>query len=121
MYTPARTVTWERGAAYAMRAAHSGPPMTGALAVDVLALHQRPQRLDCGHKRQPCSCADDWRDRQPHIGPPDLDNVLKAVCDALQLAGVVADDRTICRATARKDYAARGEEPCVIVTLRRAD
>ncbi len=60
MYTPARTVAWERGAAYVMRQAHSGPPLTGPLAIEVVALHGRPQRLDCEHKRQPCSCDDDW-------------------------------------------------------------
>ncbi len=120
MYTPARTVAWERGAAYVMRQAHSGPPLTGPLAIEVVALHGRPQRLDCEHKRQPCSCDDDWRERQPHLAAPDLDNIVKAACDALQLGGVVADDRTICRATARKAYAAHGEEPCVIVELMEA-
>jgi Holliday junction resolvase RusA-like endonuclease len=48
---------------------------------------------------------------------PDGDNVLKAVADALQDAGVVTDDKVIVTATVESLYAAKGEGPSVEVSL----
>jgi Holliday junction resolvase RusA-like endonuclease len=51
--------------------------------------------------------------RLPHGQKPDLDNVLKAVCDALEKAGVIEDDKQIAVHHASKVWAAAGEAPAV--------
>ena len=43
------------------------------------------------------------------------DNVIKAVKDAIEKGGVVANDSQICELRARKVIAAKGAEPCVII------
>jgi Holliday junction resolvase RusA-like endonuclease len=51
-----------------------------------------------------------------HDRKPDLDNVVKAVCDALQRS-VIRDDSSVCSLHAVKVYS-RSEEPaCVQVRL----
>lgn len=53
-------------------------------------------------------------------GIGDWDNLGKGVCDALQ--GIAYDnDSTIVDGRCRKRYAARGEEPRTIITVRLAD
>lgn len=48
---------------------------------------------------------------------PDIDNIEKAVFDALTTAGVITDDRQIVRTTASKPTAAVGETPRVVITV----
>ena len=118
VFTPAKTRAWEQTAAAEFAYQHGlHQPFNAPLAAVIVAVFARPKGLDCSHKRQPCSCADDWRGRQPHIGKPDLDNIAKAVGDALQFGGVVADDSRIVEMMARKTYGAVGEQPRVEVTV----
>jgi Holliday junction resolvase RusA-like endonuclease len=50
----------------------------------------------------------------------DIDNLEKAVADALTASGVIwGDDAQICRSAALKRYAIHGEGPRTIVTVRR--
>ena len=55
--------------------------------------------------------------RLPHSAKPDRDNLDKAVCDALQKAGVVADDSVISSGMVQKAYRDMQEEPGVRVRL----
>jgi hypothetical protein len=59
--------------------------------------------------------------RNPYAGPEDLDNLGKAVLDALVDSGLLLDDRlVVADGGSRKVYAAEGELPCVEVSLWRA-
>lgn len=51
----------------------------------------------------------------PHILRPDFDNMTKPVCDALQKAGVISDDKIIYSATTTKVWAT--ESPGVWIKL----
>jgi len=121
MYTPAKTRRWEMGAAAFMAERYDGAVMDGPLSLEVWALFPRPKRLDCAHKRQPCSCPCGWAGRQPHTSKPDADNVAKAVCDALEAAGIVANDATICTLTVMKLYTEHDKPPRLRLLLRTAD
>ena len=55
-----------------------------------------------------------------HSTKPDLDKLIRAVCDAM--TGVVyRDDSQIAVVTASKRYVADGAEPCAVITIRRLD
>jgi Holliday junction resolvase RusA-like endonuclease len=84
---------------------YQGPPLDTPIALDLLFLLPRPQRL-CKKGSDP--------GRQPHISRPDTDNLSKAVMDALKdLAW--RDDSQVYDTRAIKLYAAIGEAPgCVI-------
>ena len=97
--TPARTRAWEAAAALLLRAALRPLPVGAPLRLEVVAHHPAPQR-----KSPP--------EGSPCMGGgrrPDLDNIVKAVADALQLAGVVPDDRQIVAVVARSVYGPPGE------------
>ena len=55
---------------------------------------------------------------QPHTKKPDLDNLVKAVLDALNDGVAYTDDSKIWRIVARKEY---GEEPSVWIGIHEAD
>tara|TARA_R100000655_G_scaffold109644_1_gene164773 strand:- start:7 stop:300 length:294 start_codon:yes stop_codon:yes gene_type:complete len=79
--------------------------------LDVTAVFQRPKRMIW--KRRPMK-------REPHYRRPDLDNVIKAICDAVQASGIIDDDGAICAIQARKCYASGDESPHVAIVLRWA-
>ena len=95
-YTPKKTRTWEAGAALVLRNAHRGYPIAAPVRVVVHAVQERPKRLvprSAGGSfpvRQVCPLGRLWR---PHR--VDLDNVIKAVLDAMMLAGVIVDDAQV--------------------------
>jgi Holliday junction resolvase RusA-like endonuclease len=49
---------------------------------------------------------------------PDLDNIVKSILDGLNRSNVWEDDSQVVRISASKTYAARGEEPGVIVGVK---
>ena len=54
----------------------------------------------------------------PHVGKPDMDNLAKAVKDALTQAGVWADDAQVCEyRTHAKSYADPGTPPGAVITI----
>ena len=118
-YTPKRTRNWEMGAAELLASAYDGEPLDEPLRLDVFAFFPRPKRLDCSHKRKPCSCPDGWDMSQRHTARPDADNLAKAVCDALERAGVVRNDSVFWSVAVRKWYHRKGGRPIVRVEVTR--
>ena len=55
--------------------------------------------------------------REMHCATPDADNVVKAVSDALEKAGIVRNDSQIWRVSAEKWYCDPDEEARVLVRL----
>lgn len=105
LYTPAKTVKWEQLISDAARSAMgsqeaSEHPVAVSIKIDV----QIPQSWSKARRRAA-------ELNQVHPGKPDLDNVAKAVLDALN--GVVyQDDKQVIRLTATKRY---GSAPMVEV------
>jgi len=96
-------------------------PLTGALSIRVVARFFRPGSMECDHRPLKCwerpedkrLCSEDvvWGVSAPHIGTPDLTNIVKLAEDALVRAGVIEDDRLVCESSGRKRYPPRGDEP----------
>lgn len=88
--------------------------MAGALGLELVAVFTRTKALASMNTK---GIYKHGGKRFPHGQKPDLDNVLKAVCDALQKAGVIEDDKQVSTITASKVWAAAGEAPAVHVRL----
>lgn len=108
MRTPKSTRDWEAVAATMMRLSYGGKPIDFAVALSVIAVKARPKKEE---KRGPAG-------RYVRTTKPDTDNVMKAVADALTMAGVLLDDRFVAEWHGVAMYTARGEKPCVEVRLR---
>jgi len=109
-FRPASTAQWEDNAAGLFAVAwHGLDPLTQPCRLTVRAVAKRPQRL-C-RKKDPAGRI--WRTTKP-----DLDNVVKAVCDALVRARVIIDDTHISALhSCASLYAAKEQDPCVEVEL----
>lgn len=121
VYTPAASADWEHYAALELgsryRAAYPvepAVPLAGALGLQLVAVFSRTKALASINTKGIYKHGDG---RLPHAQKPDLDNVLKAVCDALEKAGVIEDDKQIAVHHASKMWAAAGEAPFVYVRL----
>jgi len=106
--TPKTTRAWEARAAGELADVYDGETITGPVRVEVLAVKARPKRLQ--RRADPEGLI--WR---PH--KPDADNVAKAVCDALEKSGVIANDIQVVELVARSVFAERDGEPRVVVTV----
>lgn len=80
-------------------------PLDGPLEMSVIYVFSRPKSLV---SRNPI--------RQPRPHRPDLDNLDKALLDALN-GQAYGDDQQICRLTSTKVYAALDEDPCIEVEI----
>lgn len=95
---------------HAAREAYAGPPLTGPLSVDVVAVFPRTKGQTWKRRAMP---------RIRHAKKPDCDNLLKSICDALnELAW--ADDAQVCECWIEKWIAAGDEQPGVVITVREA-
>lgn len=92
--------TWKSLIRIEAAKAYSGPPLDGFIRLKVTCVWPRTKALLA--KRAPDG-------RIPKSTKPDFDNVVKAVCDALN--GWWADDARVCEATIYKHYASRDESP----------
>ena len=112
---PEAYMFWKRGAALLLsnQARRAEFPMgKGPIRVSVLAIFDRPL------SRPKSIHAEDWTGgRVKRWAKPDADNVLKAVCDALQDGGIVLDDCSIEIGSVVRVYAGIGELPCVQITV----
>ena len=107
-YTPAKTKKWESDAAMVLRSSWREEPLEGPISVGILALFPRPQRMVWKTKPMP---------RVPYVQKPDLDNVAKAVLDALEKAGVIRDDKAVWSLDCEAMYCAGDEDPRVVVRV----
>ena len=96
-YTPAKTAAWATMAGWYMRdGGLPDAPLSGPLYVEIVATFARPKSR---MKKA------DWHGPAPHVVKPDADNIAKLVLDALQAAGVIEDDKTVCRLYVSKLWA----------------
>jgi len=86
-------------------------PLEGPLHLDVMFVLPRPQRLTKKRKPNP---------RVHHDRKPDLDNLLKALKDALNKLAW-HDDSQVCSCHAGKAYASADEQPHVELTVETID
>ena len=107
-YTPKKTAQREAVAASTLMDKWGRPPLDGPVSVGVLALFPRPQRMLW--KKKPML-------REPYCQKPDADNVVKAVLDALEKAGVLRDDKLVWSVDCVALYCSGDESPCVGVRV----
>lgn len=122
-FTPKKTRAWEQVAAGEFGTQWAGrAPLAGPVSLKVTALFSRPAYMVCDHTSGRCKCEEKHpqREQLPHLKAPDLDNIVKAVGDALQLAGVVEDDKLVSRVEAVKLYTAVRGQPRVEVRIEVA-
>lgn len=101
-YTDDKTASYENLVAMAASQAHRGqPPLDGPLTVTALFVIQRPKSAP--------------RRVTLPATKPDLDNMVKAVLDGCNQAGVWADDSRVVEITARKIY---GDPRCEVEITR---
>jgi len=120
--TPETTRAWEHEAAHQLREQHHRDGTTAPLdniyqlwEVDVTAYHPRPKTRPAYIPREL------WKMPTYSLSATtrhDLDNIVKIVLDAMQIARVIENDRCIVSINAGSFYVAPGEEPRVDVALR---
>jgi Holliday junction resolvase RusA-like endonuclease len=112
---PEKYMTWKRGAALllANQARRAGFPFgKGPIRVSVVAVFDRPLSRPASVKKE------DWGGgRCKRWAKPDADNILKAVCDALQDGGIVSDDCHIEIGSVARWYGSIGELPSVLISV----
>lgn len=108
MHTPEKTQRWEAYAALVMYDRWERDPLDGPVAVTIRAIAHRPGRLK--RKKDPDGLI--WRTTKP-----DADNVAKAALDAMEKAGIVADDRQVVDLRVLSLYAERTGPARVTVEL----
>lgn len=104
VYNPTTADEWKRAVAKACREAGAKFPKGAAVAMDVeFYLPMRGAR-EVG---------------APHLATPDLDNLLKAVMDAMTRAGVWADDSQVFCLTSRKTISGGDRMPGATIVVSR--
>ena len=111
MHTPDKTARYENLVAMAAKQAMAGRSLIeGSVQIDLTLVTTPP--ASWSKKRRAAALAGETRPNTK----PDIDNVLKAICDAIN--GIVfVDDKQVCDATARKRF---GETPGAHVTIQEA-
>lgn len=102
-YTPKRTKDYENS----LKALIEEQNISGAMEVSINAIFPRPQRLMAKKHEDGLIL---------HTKRPDLDNIVKAVLDALNKT--LQDDAQVCIIHAFKYYAERTGEPRTEVTIK---
>jgi len=107
VYTPAKTVAYEKQVAIAAKG-RCHKVIEGPVQLSLVFYLPRPKYMD--KPKYPTAGA------VRHTVKPDLDNLIKAIKDALN--GIAwKDDCQVYSVVAKKFYAARGEDPCVVVGI----
>lgn len=109
MYTPKRSTDWQSQLAAMATQAMPAEQIDEPLRVDVFAVF--PRTKDLMRPSRPDGFI-------PHVGRPDLDNVVKNVLDALK--PFWRDDSIVCVGTSAKAYAERTGHARVMVRVRSA-
>lgn len=121
--TPETTRAWEHEAAFQLRDAHGHGPAIDVgwplVEVDITAFHAPP-------KARPKWCdARTWRAFRvggdvalPATTRHDLDNIVKIVLDAMQIGGILTNDRCVVSIIAASFYTFADWRPRVDVVVR---
>ena len=111
VYTPKTADAYKASVALAFGQAHSGPPLTGPVGVEIMFLMPRPKSMIWKKRPMP---------REWHTKKPDLDNLAKAVLDSLAGLAWVDDSQVVILGLAKR--IARGDEkPYTAVTIWHVD
>lgn len=97
-YKHKRQKVWEEDAAKKMRMQYDEGTLDGPLFLVVLSVHKRPQSMM--RRKDPNGLV--WKATRP-----DVDNLAKSVCDAMQLGGIIRDDGQIVCVASMSVYAAK--------------
>lgn len=106
-YTPAKTRDYEKLVEWAYKCEAHGVRFTGPISANIVAVYPVPHSWS---KRQQAKATSG---QQLPLVKPDLDNVAKAVLDALN-GLAYRDDAQVTFLSICKRY---GERPCVVVSL----
>lgn len=116
VFTDRKTENYEGLVCMAARPHAPAVPSDAPLSVDILAVFKRPKRLlERYAKTGELKHADEGA--MLHPGKPDLDNIVKAVLDGMNRAGIWLDDSQVACICASKFYAAIGKTPGVHVKV----
>jgi len=107
-FTPRKTADYQRLVGMVARQAYSGPPLSGAVSVDVVAVFPRLSTSRAKGREV-------YAVQRRH----DVDNLAKSILDGITKAGLWADDGQVADLRVRKVRAALGEAPHVEVTVSR--
>jgi Holliday junction resolvase RusA-like endonuclease len=104
-YTPTASPVnaFKTAVQFAAAAVYSGDPLAGPLRLTVQFIFPRPERLTKKRSENPRV----WAPKKP-----DVDNLIKSFCDALN-GRLWIDDAQVVSVSARKKFAAASEQPCV--------
>lgn len=102
VYDPGTAEGWKALIAQAARVVLPETPHEGPVSVVITYNMPRPKRLM--RKKDVDRCL-------PHLSRPDIDNLNKAVIDALTQIGMWRDDCQVCAITACKQYHAKSGKP----------
>lgn len=106
-YTPEKTRDYERLVAWSYKSAAHAAVLSGSIRAEIVAVYAVPKSWPKRQRERALA-----GDLAPMV-KPDLDNIAKAILDALN--GVAyRDDAAVTELTVRKRYGAR---PCVAVAL----
>lgn len=110
-FTDAKTVQYEHRVSWLISHATRSQllaPKGTPVRVDILAVFERPQRLQ--RKKDPPGLL-------PHTSRPDLDNVAKALLDSATAAGVWDDDGQVTCIRAEAAYCEKDQKPRVDLSI----
>ena len=104
-FTPKKTKDFEDRARQLMTAQFFMVPLEGPLRVELSFMFEKPKRA---------------KHETLHIVRPDLDNLIKSVCDAA--VGIVyVDDAQVCEILAKKVYCKEGTSPRILFSVTSID
>ncbi|NBW16894.1 MAG: RusA family crossover junction endodeoxyribonuclease [Caulobacteraceae bacterium] len=107
VYTPATAKPYKEAVRMVAMGHWRIPPASGPVIMHIDFLFARPKSITWKRRAMP---------RRPHTKKPDLDNLAKAVLDALN-GLLFFDDSQVVRLVLNKSYVAGGEEPHTVITI----
>jgi Holliday junction resolvase RusA-like endonuclease len=111
VYNPGTAENWKSQIALAFRD-FARKPITGPVSLAVSFYMPRPKRLM--RKKDPDGM-------MLHTAKPDIDNLLKAVMDALTTIGVWHDDTQVVSVSASKNYCEKDGKPGAMIGIKEIE